>query len=106
MEHKKKLQGIRQRVREEADKKKAHRRGIAERLRLKAKLKEINTMKSAQYQIVRTPTKLNTLYFRLKTVQRQDCGTRRQRSSSLNFQQRFSTRNSSDHEHSDLIKTY
>ncbi len=37
---------------EERDRKKQHRRDIAQRLREKAKRKEINSMKSATYQIV------------------------------------------------------
>jgi hypothetical protein len=49
MDDKKKLKAVRDRVREEKEKTKDHRRKIAERLKLKAKLKEINTMKSAQY---------------------------------------------------------
>jgi hypothetical protein len=52
MDDKKKLKAVRDRVREAKEVKKDHRRKIAERLKLKAKLKEINTMKSAQYQIV------------------------------------------------------
>ena len=49
MEDKKRLQNVRQRVREEVAKKKDGRRKIAERLKLKAKLKEINSMKSSTY---------------------------------------------------------
>jgi hypothetical protein len=105
MEHKRKLKMVRMRVKEELEKKKAHRRGIAERLKVKAKLKEINTMKSAQYQIVITPTKLTGLLYRLRIVLKQDCGTKRQRSSSRSYQQRSSTRSSSDCDN-DLIKTY
>ena len=49
MEDKKRLQNVRQRVREQVEKKKEGRKKIAERLKLKAKLKEINSMKSATY---------------------------------------------------------
>jgi hypothetical protein len=52
MDAKKKLQAVRDRVREEKERKREHKRKIAERLKEKARLKEINTMKSAQYQIV------------------------------------------------------
>jgi hypothetical protein len=52
MNEKKRLKAIRERVKEERDKKKEARKAIAERLKQKKKLKEINTMKSAEYQIV------------------------------------------------------
>jgi hypothetical protein len=54
MNEKKRLKAIRERVKEERDKKKEARKAIAERLKQKKKLKEINTMKSAEYQIVST----------------------------------------------------
>ena len=59
MEDKKRLQNVRQRVREQVEKKKEGRKKIAERLKLKAKLKEINSMKSATYQIVRNTKRLS-----------------------------------------------
>jgi len=52
MSEKKRLKALRDRINEDKNRKKEARRAIAERLKLKKKLKEINTMKSAQYQVV------------------------------------------------------
>ena len=49
MSEKKRMKALRERNNAEKDKKKAHRKAIHERLRLKKHLKEINTMKSTEY---------------------------------------------------------
>jgi Cgr1 family len=61
MAEKKKLKAVRDRVKEERERKKAARRQVAERLREKARLKEVNTMKSASYQIVSCLSSLTLL---------------------------------------------
>ncbi|TNV78922.1 hypothetical protein FGO68_gene6718 [Halteria grandinella] len=57
MEEKRKLKAVRDRVREERDKRKEARKAIAVRLQERLKRKEINTMKSASYQIIKNSAK-------------------------------------------------
>ena len=52
MAEKRKLKAVRDRVKEERDKRKEARKAIAQRLAERLKRKEVNTMKSASYQIV------------------------------------------------------
>lgn len=90
MDDKKKMKALRDRINEERESKKARSAAHFQKLREKAKQKEINTFKSAKYQIVRYF--IFIILHRSKTQQRLESGQRRQSSSLQSFLQSSSIR--------------
>ena len=91
IDDKKKMKALKDRIKEAQVEKKAKSHAHFEKIREKAKLKEINTFKSAQYQVVRYFYFIND-YDRLKTQPKLESGHLRQSNSLLSSQQRSSIR--------------